>query len=86
MRWSATVVIVMVVVVLSVEHDIRSAVVPMPVSPTDSNSDAADPDIDALRDDHWFVPDVRRAGKCRHRQERNKKKGKQDILHDTLFG
>jgi hypothetical protein len=54
--------IVMVVVV----------VVPMPVSLTDPNSDAADPDIGAFRDDHWFVADVQRTGKCRHRQERNK--------------
>ncbi|MGA3309060.1 MAG: hypothetical protein ABSD08_10650 [Xanthobacteraceae bacterium] len=56
-------------------------VVPMPVSLTDPNSDAADPDIGAFRDDHWFVADVRRTGKCRHRQERNKKKGKHSILH-----
>lgn len=78
----------MVVVVASVEHNRRCAVVPMPVSLTDTNSDAAaaDPDFDACRDDHWFVAAVQRTGKCRHRQERNKKKGKQSILHDTLFG
>jgi hypothetical protein len=63
--------IVMVVVVLSVGH-IEASMVPMPVSLTDPNSDAADPDICAFRDDHWFVADAQRTGKCRHRQERNK--------------
>jgi hypothetical protein len=73
----------MVMVVLSVKHD---RVVPVPVAVTDPNSDAPDPDFDAFRDDHWFIADVQRTGKCRHRQERNKKKGKQSILHGTLFG
>jgi len=86
MHWLAAIAIViaMVMVVLAVEHDI---VVMMPVSVTDDNSNAANPDVDAFRDHHWFVADVQRTGKCRHRQERNKKKGKQSILHDgTLFG
>ena len=56
--------VAVVMVVLSVEHD---RVVPMPVSVTDPNSDAADPDVDAFRDDHWFVADVQRTGKCRQR-------------------
>jgi hypothetical protein len=87
MRWLAAVAIVlamMMVVVLSVEHD---SVVMMPVSVTDVDADAADSDIDALRDDHWFVAAIQRAGKRRHRQKRNKKSGKQNILHDgTFFG
>jgi hypothetical protein len=77
--------IVMVVVVPSVGH-IEASMVPMPVSFTDPNSDAADPDIGAFRDDHWFVADVQRTGKCRHRQERNKEKGKHSILHGILLG
>jgi hypothetical protein len=85
MRWLAAVAIAIaiVMVVVSIEHD---SVVPMPVSITDPNSDAADPDLDALRDDHWLVAGIQRTGKCRHRQERNKKQGKYSILHGTLFG
>jgi hypothetical protein len=56
----------------------------MPVSVTDANSDAADPDFDVFRDDHWFVAGVRRTGKCRHGQKRNNEKRKQSILHGTL--
>jgi len=75
----------MVMVVLPVEHD--SVVTMMPVSHTDANSDAADPDFDGLRDDHWFVAGVRRTGKCRHCQEWSNKKRKQSILlHGTLLG
>ena len=73
--------IVVVVVVPSVGH-IEASMVPMPVSLTDPNSDAAGD----FRDDHWFVADVQRTGKGRHRQERNKKKGKHDILHGILLG
>jgi hypothetical protein len=36
--------------------------VPMPVSLTDANGDAADPDFDVFRDDHWFVAGAQRAG------------------------
>ena len=75
-------VVAMVMAVVPVEHD--SGVMPVPV--TDANSDAADPDIDVFRDDHWFVAGVQRTGKCRHGHERNKKKRKQSILHGTLFG
>jgi hypothetical protein len=60
--------------------------VPMPVSVTDPNSDVVDPDIGAFRDDHRLIADVRRTGKCRHRQKRNNEKRKQGILCDTLFG
>ena len=82
-RWLAAVAIVVavVMVVLSVEHD---RVATVSVSVTDPNSDAANSDIDAFRDDHWFVADVQRTGKCRHRQQRNKKKGEQSILHDGI--
>jgi len=68
------VVAIVMVVVPSVGH-IEASMVPMPMSLTDLNSDAADPDIGAFREDHWFVADVQRTGKCRHRQERNKNKG-----------
>jgi hypothetical protein len=68
MRWLAVVSIVIVVVVFWVEHD-RRDVMPMPVSHTDANSNAADADFDAFRDDHWFVADVQRTGNCRHRQD-----------------
>jgi len=71
-------------VVPSVGH-IEASMVPMPVSLTDPNSDAADPDIGAFRDDHWFVADIQRTGKCRHRQERNKKKSKNSILHGIFL-
>jgi len=74
----------MVVVVPSVGH-IEASMVPMPMSLTDLNSDAADPDIGAFREDHWFVADVQRTGKCRHRQERNKKKSKNSILHGIFL-
>jgi hypothetical protein len=56
--------------------------IPISVSLTDPNPDAADSDFGAFRDDNRFVADVRRTGKCRHGQERNKKKGKHSILHD----
>jgi hypothetical protein len=56
--------------------------VPMPVSLTDPNSDAAGD----FRDDHWFVADIQRTGKCRYRQERNKKKGKNSILQGFSSG
>jgi hypothetical protein len=78
-------VVAIVMVVPSVGH-IEASMVPMPVSLTDPNSDGADPDICAFRDDHWFVADAQRTGKCRHRQERNKKKGKHSILHGILLG
>jgi hypothetical protein len=84
MRWLAAVVVV-IVVVFWLDHD-RCDVVPMPVSHTDANSNGADADFDAFRDDHWFVADVQRTGNCRHRQDRNKKKRKHSILHGTLFG
>ena len=74
----------MVMVVPSVGH-IEASMVPMPVSLTDPNSDAADL-LGAFRDDHWFVADVQRTGKCRHRQERNKKKGKYSFLHGIFLG
>jgi hypothetical protein len=54
------------VVVPSVGH-IEASMVPMPVSLTDPNSDAADPDICAFRDDDGFVADVQSTSKCRHR-------------------
>jgi hypothetical protein len=41
--------------------------VPISVSLTDPNSDAADSDIGTFRNDHWFVADGQRTGKCRHR-------------------
>ena len=52
---AVAIVVAMVMAVLSVEYD---SVITMPVSVADANSDAADPDIDAFRDDHWFGADV----------------------------
>jgi hypothetical protein len=84
---AVVVVAIVMVAVSSIGHIKASTrMVLVPVSLTDSNSDAADSDIGAFRDDHWFVADVRRTGKCRHRQKRNKKKGKHSSLHDILLG
>ena len=64
------------VAVSSIGHIKASTrMVPVPMSFADSNSNAANSDIGAFRDDHWFVADAQRIGKHRHRQERNKKKG-----------
>ena len=50
------------VVVPSVGHiEAGSRMVPMAVSLTDPNSDAADSDIGAFRDDHWFVADAQKS-------------------------
>jgi hypothetical protein len=73
----------MVTAVSSSGH-IEVTMVPMPVSDTDANSDWTDSDFDVFRNDRRFVASV--SGKCRHGQERSNKKGKQSILHDTLFG
>jgi hypothetical protein len=78
--------IVMVVVSSSGHIEASTKMVPVPVSLTDPNSDAADSDIGAFRKDNWFVADVQRTGKCRHRQKRNKKQGKHSSLHDVLLG
>jgi len=59
--------------------------VPMPVSLADPNSDAADPDIGTFGDDYWFVATGQRTGKRWHRQERNKRQSKRNILHGTLL-
>ena len=66
--------IVMVVVSSFAHIEASTKMVPMPVSLTDPNSDAADSDIGAFRDDHWFVADVQRTGKCRHRQNGTRKR------------
>jgi hypothetical protein len=76
---------VVMMVVPSVGH-IKATMVPMPVSLTDPNSNAADPDIGTFRDDHRFVAGGQRTGKCRHHQERSKKKGKHNALHGILLG
>jgi hypothetical protein len=79
---AVVVVAIVMVVVSSIAHIKASTrMVPVPMSFADSNSNAADSDIGAFRDDHWFVADVQRTGKCRHRQKRNKKKGKHSSLH-----
>jgi hypothetical protein len=74
----------MVMAVPSGGH-IEVAMAPMPVSLADPNSDAADPDIGAFGDNHWFVATGQRTGKRWHRQERNKKESKCNILHGTLL-
>jgi hypothetical protein len=53
--------------VVSLGAHIEASMVPMAMSLTDPNPDASDPDIDVFRNDNWFVADIRRAGKCRHR-------------------
>jgi hypothetical protein len=65
---------------------IEAGMIPISVSLTHPNSDASDPNIDVFRDDNWFVANVQRTSKRRHRQERNKKKSKHSILHDILLG
>jgi len=75
------VVAIVMVVVPSVGH-IEASTIPMPVSLTDPNSDAAGD----FRDDHRFVAGIQRTGKCRHRRKRHKKKGKNSILHGIFLG
>ena len=70
-----TVVVIVTGVVVSSFAHIQASTVPISVSLTDPNPDAADFDFGAFRDDNPFVADVRRTGKCRHGQERNNKKG-----------
>ena len=83
---AVVVVAIVMVVVCSIAHIKASArMVPVPMSFADSNSNAADSDIGAFRDDHWFVADAQRTGKYRQRQKRNKKKGKYSSLHDVLL-
>ena len=83
---AVVVVAIVMVVVSSIDHiKANTRMVPVPMSFADSNSNAADSDIGAFRDDHWFVADVQRTGKYRHRQKRNKKKGKHSSLHDVLL-
>ena len=79
--WSA--VIVVVIAAPSGGH-IEVAMAPMPVSFADPNSDAADPDIGAFGDNYWFVATGQRTGKRWHRQDRNEKESKCNILHGTL--
>jgi hypothetical protein len=82
----AVVVVAIVMVVVSSIVHIKASTRTVPVSLTDPNSDAADSDIGTFRNDNWFVANVQRTGKCRHRQKRNKKKGKHSSLHDVLLG
>ena len=69
-----TVVVIVAGVTVSLFAHIKASVIPILVSLTDPNPDATDSDFGAFRDDNWFVADVRRTGKCRHGQERNKKR------------
>jgi hypothetical protein len=66
----------MVIAVSSSGH-IEGTVVPMPGSLADANTnaDGADLNSDVFCYDHWFGAGAQRAGKCRHREERNNKKG-----------
>jgi hypothetical protein len=83
---AVVVVAIVMVVVSSISHiEASTRMVPVPMSFADSNPNAADSNIGAFRDDHWFVADVQRTGKCRHRQKRNKKKSKHSSLHDVLL-
>jgi len=46
---------------------VEVTMVPMPVPIAVANTDIANLNSDAFRDDHWFVADAQGAGKCRHR-------------------
>jgi hypothetical protein len=81
----AMVVVAIVMVAVSSIGHIKASARMVPVSFTDPNSDAADSDIGTFRNDNWFVADVQRTGKCRHCQNRNKKKSKHSSLHDVLL-
>jgi hypothetical protein len=89
-RWFSAAVVtsivtsIVTVIAVSCGH-IEVTMVPMPVSLADANSDRTDYDFGVFRDDRRFVAGVQSTGECRHGQERNNKKGKQRILHDTLF-
>jgi hypothetical protein len=62
--------VIVMVMAVSRGH-VEVTMVPMPVSLADANADVADLNCDVFGDDHWFVAGVQRAGKCRHREERN---------------
>jgi hypothetical protein len=69
-------IVMAIVMVMAVScGQVEVTMVPMPVSLADANADVADLNSDVFRDDYWFVAGAQRAGKCRHRQERNNKKG-----------
>jgi hypothetical protein len=72
---AAIVVAIVMVMAVSRGH-VEVTIVPMMVSHADADADVADLNSDAFRDDHWFVAGAQRASKCRHRKERNNKKGK----------
>jgi hypothetical protein len=59
--------------------------VPIPISLAYLYPKAAEPDIGALRDDHRFVNNDRRTGKCRHGEEWNNAEGENSFLHGTLL-
>jgi hypothetical protein len=72
---AAIVVAIVTVMAVSRGH-VDATMVPMPVSLADANTKVADLNSDVFCYDHWFVAGAQRAGKCRHRQKRNNKKGK----------
>jgi hypothetical protein len=69
----AAIVMAIVMVMAVSRGQVEVTMVPMPVSLADA--DVANLNSDVFRDDYWFVASARRAGKCRHRQERNNKNG-----------
>ena len=75
---------IVTVIAVSASGHIEVTTVPMTMSITDIDADAADPDFDIFGDEHRFVA-VQGTGKCRHGKEWNNKKRKQNILHDILF-
>jgi hypothetical protein len=84
---AVVVVAIVMTVVSSIGHiEASTRMVPLPMSFTEPDPHAAESDIGAFRDDHWFVADVQRTGKCRHRKKRKKKKRKHSIFHDVLLG
>jgi hypothetical protein len=71
----AAIVMAIVMVMAVSRGHVEVTMVPMPVSLADAKADIADLNSDFFRYDHWFVAGAQRADKCRHREERNKKKG-----------
>jgi hypothetical protein len=74
----AIVMMIVMVIVMVVAMSRGHVEIPMPVAladVSDLNSDVSDLNSDVLRDDYWFVASAQRAGECRHREERDNKKG-----------
>jgi hypothetical protein len=63
---AAIVTSIVTVIAVSSSGHIEVTMVPMTVSLTNADTNTANPDFNVFRDDHRFVADGERAGKCRH--------------------